>query len=122
MNIVKNSCGEEDVEKGFQEGNVVFKIIARTSEKEYDIGMVTTSDDYKKRISTHAYQPILYLLNLPTRLAYLYNCLNHAYQKPRKEEYVFLWRKIGEDIWKEWFIVRRYLDTDFGERPRLLDH
>lgn len=122
----------EDVAEEFLNGNVVFKIIAyseqntvdeiteeeggntytiNTSVVSRDIGIVTTKEDYEKKLYTHIYNPVLFLVDTPLRLAYLYGCLNIEFKVPRNEDYIFWWRKLKTDEWRKWFVVERYSEN-----------
>ena len=79
--------------------------------------MVTTKNDYEKKLYTHKYNPILFLIGLHLRLAYLYGCLNITFQQSREEKFVFWWRKIRTNRWEKWFTVKRYHDSIYGEVP-----
>ncbi len=129
MNIEVYSHPDE----GFKKGEVAFKITAHTfitvstdegvanecTEDVKDIGMVTTKEDYEKKLYTHKYNPVLFLIDLPLRIAYLYGCLNISFRHSRDEEFMIWWRKIGENDWNKWFAVKRYRDSIYGEPPSL---
>lgn len=122
MNIDVNPKGSgENLESSFRQGTIVFKATACVAEGEFkDVGMVITKEDYEKKLYTHKYNPILFLVDLPLRLSYLYGCLNVSFGQSREEDFVFWWRKIGENEWREWFTVKRYRDSIYGEKPELL--
>jgi hypothetical protein len=121
MNIILNSLLEDDIENEFRKGNIVFKITAHTTDGDTrEIGMVNTKEDYERKLYTHKYLPVLFLVELPLRLAYLYGCLNVVFRRSRNEEYVFWWRKIGENRWEKWFTVKRYNDSIYGEPPEFI--
>lgn len=122
MNIVMDSLGPgRGPENWFIQGTFVFKITAHTTDEETrEVGMVNTKEDYEKKLHTHKYNPILFLIDLPLRLAYLYGCLNVSFQQTRDEEFVFWGRKIGENEWKKWFTVKKYRDSVYGENPEFL--
>ena len=123
---------DESTSERFARGDVVFKITSfegNTPGREGDIPykegdipykegdipykeyrMVTTKDDSEEKAYTHIYIPLLFLVDLPTRLAYLYGCLNHNFKRSRKDIYIFWWRKIGTNEWKKWFGVYPYED------------
>jgi len=97
----------------FLAGGTVFKITVHTfpSPEEKSIyGMVTTKEDYEKKLSSHEYIAILHISPLTYRLAYLYGCLNHVKSTPRTEIFTFWSRSIGKREWTEWFIVYPYTD------------
>lgn len=94
------------IEEKFISGDVVF--IIRT--KDRDLYMVTTHTDYKKRLCTHRYNPLLFKIDLTTRLAYLYGCLNYSYEKPHTETFTFYYRYIGKHDWYKWFDVKPEAD------------
>ena len=86
----------------FSRGEIVFRIEAVSPNVgiEKDVHMVTTKDEYEKKLYTHLYNPILFIVDLPTRLAYLYGCLNLKFRQPQKEIYTFYWREINSNDWK----------------------
>lgn len=97
----------------FCRGEVVFKITAVSVNDpvvERDIHMVTTNDRYEEQIGSHQYTPLLFVVPLPVRLAYLYECLNRRFEKPRSEYFVFWWRTIGDVTWDKWFTVDPYVE------------
>jgi len=94
----------------FVSKKAVFMITAseENSDERQSINMVTTFDDYNSKLFSHKYTPLLFEVNLVTRLAYLYGCLNVEYGVPRDKTYTFWWRCIGENGWQKWFIVHPY--------------
>ena len=107
----------------FPQGTIVFKITSISLEPEseqQEIGIVTTKEDYEKKIRSHKYNPLLYIIPLPIRLAYLYDCLNRSYNISRKEKFVFWWRRMGTNRWHTWFIVHPYQDSKYGEKPKII--
>jgi len=102
----------ENVMELFLKGNVVFKISAIDSVESYrDVHMVVTKDDYEKRLISHMYSPLLFLINKYQLLAYLYECLNRQYGNQRDENFIFWHRNIGNDCWGKWFTVKPYHDV-----------
>ena len=92
----------KDIVDRFISNNVVFII------KDSDgcnIDMVNTHENYKDKLKSHEYTPLLFKVDIFTRLSYLYGCLNFEYNKHRTEIYTFWWREIGDDNWREWFVV-----------------
>jgi len=121
MNIETHTTPEDNVSSDFAAGNVVFKLTAHAPDGgTRETGMVTTKEDYEKKLYTHKYSPVLFLIELPLRLAYLYGCLNLSFRQSRDEEYVFWWRKVGENEWKRWFTAKRYRDSIYGEPPEIM--
>lgn len=121
MNIVTHIPPEIDASREFAAGNAVFKLTAYTPDGETrDIGMVTTKEDYERKLYTHKYSPVLFLTELPLRIAYLYGCLNLSFRQSRSEEYVFWWRKVGNSEWSKWFTVQMYKDSVYGEPPEII--
>lgn len=101
--------------KKFLAGGVVFKITyrdAKSGEKgdEKMCGMVTTKEEYEKKLSTHEYLSIIHVAPLTYRLAYLYECLNREKGVPREVIFTFWHRTIGQRDWTEWFVVHPYSD------------
>jgi hypothetical protein len=105
----------------FESGNYVFRI---TSSKKSDvtsegkprnnsfkyINIVTTKDEYERKLSLHQYNPLLFLAPLTYRLSYLYGCLNREKGTSRKEIFMFWLRKIGDHQWIPWFSINPYVD------------
>jgi len=105
----------------FREGKIVFKIIAKSSEgPSREVEMVTTKEDYERRLSSHQYVPILFLVSFYQQASYLYGCLNRKYRKSRNSTFVFLWRRIRTREWQPWFTVHPYRETMF-EDPTLTE-
>lgn len=102
---------DEEPSKNFEEGNVVFILF----EDEKIKGMVNTKEDYDMKIETHLFIPLLFVIPLHIRIAYLFDCLHREYS-PHSETYpnkkiVVKWRYIGENGWKDWFEVCPYKDS-----------
>lgn len=100
MDIFENL--DISVSKKFMEGNIVFLVYENDKIK----GMVVTKEDYEKKIQSHQYTPLLFIIPFHIRVAYLYGCLNHEFQKPNNNLYRIMWREIGTDIWRVWFIIK----------------
>ena len=102
----------DDVKTFFASGKIVLKIVATNihNNKTRDVGMVTTKEDYEKKLKTHRYSSLLYQVSFYHRLAYLYNCLNHDFMKSRYEKYDFYWRTLGDNEWHHWFTINPYQD------------
>lgn len=94
----------------FRSNNVVFKITATIEDLVRDVHMVSTREDYERKLSSHLYTPLMFLVSTYERIAYLYDCLNRNLGVPRDEKYDFWWRKIGETEWQKWFTVSPYTD------------
>jgi len=104
-----NSHIEKIVEK-IKEGTYVFKVMSYRNLEETPIDMVSTYKDYEKKLYSHVYTPLLYIVSIHARIAYLYGCLNCFPNTKRKETFKVLWREIGKDDWNIWFEVRPYED------------
>ncbi len=102
---------DEKISQRFTRDEVVFRIEAISYDKNRDMYMVTTRKDYDKKLYTHLYNPLLFVVDLPLRLAYLYGCLNTSFRQLQQEKYIFYWREIGSIEWNEWFIVNPYEDV-----------
>ena len=89
--------------KAFCEGEAVIKITTEHPSRDYR--MVTTRRDYEELLTTHHYTPLLYMLTLPQRLAYIFGCVNMTPNAPRCETFMFWWRMVGTPEWKQWFRV-----------------
>ena len=76
--------------KKFLAGNIVFKI---TTGDIY--GMVTSKEEYEKKLAAHEYISILHIAPLTYKLAYLYGCLNYERGKSRDQTFTFWHRTIN---------------------------
>jgi len=94
----------------FLEGKSVFRIVVVIDGVPKDPGIVTTKEDYDKKLASHDYVAILHLAPLHYKLAYLFGCLNREKGVARKEEFMFMAREIGKHTWVEWFGVGAYVD------------
>jgi len=107
----------DPIEEGFAKGEIVFKIIIiKPNGVKKDFYMVNTKEDYERKLCTHQFQPLLFVTDLKTRLAYLYGCLNNQYNVPREDEYLFMWRKIKTNIWNKWFSIKPYTEDIYKEQ------
>ena len=102
-----------DLEKDFLNENLVFKCssFSENGELEVPVGMVCSYQNYIKKIALHPYTPLLYLVPIPVRIAYLYDCFNEQFGKPKNNIFVFMARYIGTNNWIKWFSVKPYLDN-----------
>jgi hypothetical protein len=100
----------KDSGPSFLEGNSVFRISVLDGEKVIDPGIVTTFEDYERKLTSHLYVSILFVAPIHYKLAYLYDCLNREKGAPRKETFIFYIREIKTREWKEWFVVHPYED------------
>lgn len=107
----------DNIDSSFATGNVVFRIEESLTETDSrkQIGIVNTKEDYELKLCTHIYNPLLFICQLPIRLAYLYGCLNSSFSVSQDNYYFFSWRRIGETNWHDWFTVCPYLDSVYGE-------
>lgn len=96
-------------------GNVVSDVVSELSANERSVNIVTTLEDYNKKLNSHLYTPLLFTCDLPTRLAYLHGCLNYGFNQSHSEVYTFWWREIGTDVWAIWFRVNPYNDSDLAD-------
>ena len=113
-----NLCSDKNkgiISKKFSKGEIVFKILTLKDGTTKDYGMVITKEDYEKKLYTHLYQPFLFIISIELRIAYLYDCLNRQFKNSRDEEYVFIYREIRTNEWKEWFKVKPYIDNIYQE-------
>lgn len=97
-----------------ESGEAVFKITtvpANNPVCEHDYAIVTTRDEYLRKLHSHQYNPLLFAVDIYTRLAYLYGCLNVEFATSRSDIYIFYWRTIGSDTWHVWFRVLPYIDN-----------
>lgn len=99
------------IEEKFSQGKIVIKIRLLLGDVLRDIGMVITKDDYECKLAMHSYHPAMFLIDVRLRLAYIYGCLNWNFTSKKSDRiYLFEWREIGSDVWKEWFRVLPYVD------------
>ena len=112
-----DTLDSKDIHKKFLQGDVVVKILtgSRETNDTRECGMVNSKEDYEKKLYTHSYQPLLFIIDIHLRLAYLYGCLNRQFKNTKNEEYRFMWRKIGTNEWREWFKVKAYIDNVYNE-------
>lgn len=102
----------ENFEKEIRDGERVFKVISISpSGAIREIDMVNTFYDYQKRISSHKYDPLLFLSPFDLRIAYLYGCLNLKFGDRRDETFKILTRKKQTVEWIDWFMVLPYIDS-----------
>jgi hypothetical protein len=102
---------DEEPSQKFQEGNIVFIFFEDGKIK----GMVNTKEDYDKKLETHLFLPILFVIPLHIRIAYLFDGLHREYS-PEASTYptkkiMVKWRYIGENGWKVWFEINPYGDS-----------
>lgn len=109
----------------FITGNIVFRIVSEdlnTGELREE-GIVTTYDHYREKLRSHLYLPIIFFCDIYVQLAYLHGCLNFEFGKPRERKFIFLWRRIGEDLWGDWFTIHPYEDRILlGKNDKNLTH
>lgn len=92
----------------FLSGDYAFKVCDSEGNVHH---IVTTLNEYVTKLKTHLYTPLLYKIDIYTRLAYITGCLNLEYNKPRKSSYTFYLRKIHTLGWKPWFKVHPEKDV-----------
>jgi hypothetical protein len=110
---------DKNIADKFSAGDIVYRITANHSVSDLpvtsrEVNIVTSLEDFNKKLSTHLYTPLLFICNLPTRLAYLHGCLNYRFDQQRSEVYIFWWREIYTDGWKVWFKVNPYVDSEIA--------
>jgi len=98
---------DENISEKFLEGNIVFIIYEGDKIK----GMVNTKEDYEKKVCAHQYTPLLFIVPLHVKLAYLYGCLNHELGVTKQRSYKFMWRTVKTDEWHLWFTIKPYKDS-----------
>jgi len=108
---------DKNITNKFFGGEIVFRITASNTTNdsplnERNVNIVTSLDDYEKKLHSHLYSPLLFTCDFPTRLAYIYGCLNYGFDKQRSEVYTFWWREIYTDRWEVWFKVNPYFDSE----------
>ena len=101
----------QTIEQRFIKGNVVIKITEICNKsREKDYGMVITYKDYEKMLANQNYNPLLFLVGMKKRIAYVNKCFNKKYMKPRNRVFKFYWREINTNEWYHWFSVKPYLE------------
>lgn len=109
---------DNNISYRFSDGEIVFRITACNAVSdlqvihERNVNIVTTLEDYKKKLHSHLYSPLLFTCDFHTRIAYLYGCLNYSFNQSRSEVFTFWWREIGTDKWDVWFKVNPYNDQE----------
>lgn len=102
---------DEEPSKQFAGGTIVFILF----EEDKINGMVNTKEDYDMKLQTHIFLPILFVIPLHIRIAYLFDCLHREYSpdagKYPTKKLTMKWRYIGESGWKDWFEVIPYEDS-----------
>ena len=103
---------DEDVINVFREGSCVFKIIAQSKDgSTRQVHIANDKHTFIRRLRSHKYNPLLYVVDIYHRLAYLYDCLNRNFNEPRNEIFIFLWRrKHKSNKWSKWFTVNPSID------------
>lgn len=99
-------------EEEFYEDKRVFKIVSThtiTGEVRHH-EMVNTVHDYRKRLESHVYTPLIYKLSLQDRIGYLYGCFNIYFGNKRTEKFNVYSRLIGTNAWEEWFEITPSFD------------
>ena len=104
-----NNFDENIVEK-LKAGLYVFKVVSLQNAAETIVSMVSTYKDYERKLCSHSYTPLLYLVDIRKRIAYLYGCLNRFPNTKRVETFKVFWREVGKDEWNEWFVIEPYED------------
>nr|QBK86014.1 MAG: hypothetical protein LCMAC101_06090 [Marseillevirus LCMAC101] len=108
---------DKNIAGRFPGGEIVYRItacdaISDSQVIDRNVNIVTSLEDYKKKLHSHLYSPLLFICDFPTRIAYLHGCLNYSFNQPRSEVYTFWWREIGTDQWDVWFRVKPHNDSD----------
>lgn len=107
MNIIVK---DKEAGERFLTGKSVFQIVTIHAETPIDKSLVTTKEDYEKKLDSHEYISILHVAPLHYKLAYIYGCLNRVRGTPRDEKFLFYTREIGKREWALWFEVLSYKD------------
>jgi len=100
---------KEDIVKLFYTEKVVLKIIEDDFNKSI-VDKVISFSDYKDMMFFHIYNPLLWEAPFEVRLMYLYGCMNHNFNQPKKNSYIVFYRYLNEREWKEWYMVQPYRD------------
>ena len=113
--VIENPVDIED----FKNEKIVFKLESVKENIHKSIGMVITKEDYDKKLSTHRYDPVLFIADLPTRFSYMYDCLNRSWGMSRDEIFIFYWRTIGTNEWNIWCKIYPYIDSIYCDSLEL---
>ncbi len=95
----------------FKSGSVVVKIQSIENGVVKDKSLPIDYDEYRKRLETHKYTPLLYIVEFPILFCYLFDLLNRSPNTSRTETFTCVWRVIGKDEWKELFQIDPYVDN-----------
>jgi hypothetical protein len=98
-----------DLATRFSRGEIVLRLQVETASKRSDVGMVISREDFEQKLNTHLYQPLLFTIDLPLKLSYLYGCLHYS-SSSHERTYVFQYRELGSNVWKDWFRIPPYAD------------
>jgi hypothetical protein len=99
-----------DLINRFSRGEIVLRLQTESKGKRTDVGMVISNEDFENRLSTHLYNPLLYIVDFHLKLSYLYGCLHHT-PASNSKVCVFQYREVGRDVWKDWFRICPYADS-----------
>ena len=121
MSLKEKMTDRELISMKFSQGKIAFKITTPNLKDGTlkDYGMVNTKEDYEKKLCGHLYNPLLFVIDLGLRIAYLYDCLNRQFKNDREEEYIFFYRELRTNEWKNWFRVKSYIDDVYKELPAI---
>lgn len=109
MKITKEINDDHAIVTGFFNGSIFFKITC-TDEHNYttQLGMANTISDVEQLVLSHHYTPLLDYVDVYTKLAYLYDCLERSDSDTRYINRTFWWRRAMTSEWYKWFTVTSF--------------
>lgn len=106
-----------DFSEEIKRGEMVFRISSYALDDEdyshgSDFSVLTTYEKAKQLLLTHRYNALLYVVDLPLLLSYLYGCLNYGENYVHNRVFIFYVRSLGSREEKKWFIVSPYVNSE----------
>jgi hypothetical protein len=102
-----------DLADKVRRGEAVFRIISYSLDGTIirDLTVLNTYDNVRHLVQTHRYMPLLYTVELPMLIAYLYGCLNLTEDFRHDVKFVVMGRLLGEREEAVWFTVFPYYNS-----------
>lgn len=106
----------KDFTEEIKKGEMLFRITAfniddLSFERGEDYTPLLSYENVQHLTLIHRYMPLLYIIELPKLIAYLYDCLNREMLSPRDKRFIIYVRKISEREESIWFSVEPYNDN-----------
>lgn len=112
----------KDFTEEIKSGLWLFRIVASgTGYPEMDDRDVTVLCSYesvKNLAMTHRYNSLLFLVDLPTLIAYVYGCLNREFGVPQTVRYNVVVRPLASHVEELWFTVSPYIENETNHPVR----